>query len=499
MIPLMIFRYELQLYVLGWLLAVASALTESIVLLELSFLALGLAGARRLVMVVLWPVRHWSLCSILAGAGIATYYLEAFLTLIQHNPYTVDQTLLLGDDFPSEALLASAYLNLFAWVLILLSAFEHRFWDAAFAPLRAGVGGSQERRAHGAVMLYLLAVSVAQAILMYSGQWSFQGITSQDAQVPVFASFVDNLSWAVPIFCGWSLGQSRKSARTLAIVGLALACEIVWLGAEGRRPFAFGTLIFLLGYVWAGGRIDWKRVVPVILPSLPIVYFAAKMFLAMRIASFSMTHQADLSTFLHDAWYVAMQQSSDLAQFAAENYATRLFTMVQYLVTVVNQLTAQSAQYGLFTFVAFLTNVPRALFPLKSSLFVQNEWGADGKGMLNQVMGLPPEDVSWSPFVEGYGDFMWLGAIAYPIIILLLGICCARIVKGLRSRPYVIGALGMCLTDFLQIETTLGTLILLVRPLVFLFVFAKIVASVSAPRMGALDDARSEATTGEHF
>jgi hypothetical protein len=493
-ISLTIFRYELQLYVLGWLLALSSALTESIVLLELGFLAFGLAGVRRLIMIVLRPERHWSLCSILAGGGIATYYLEAFLTLIQYNPNTVDQTLLLGDNFPSAALFATAYLNLFAWMLILFSAFEHRFWNAAFAPLRAGAGGAQERRAQSAIILYLLAVSVTQAILMYSGKWSFQGITAHDSQIPVLASFVDNLSWAVPILCGWSLGQSRKSTRALAIVGLALACEIVWLGAEGRRSFAFGTMTFLLGYVWAGSQINWKRVVPVILPALPVVYFAAKMFLAMRIASFSMTHQADLSTFLHDAWYVATEQSADLAQVATENYATRLFT-IQYLVTVVNDLTVQNAQYGLFAFIAFLTNVPRVLFPLKSTLFVANQWGADGKGILNQVMGLPTFDANWSPFVEGYGDFMWLGAVAYPMIILLLGIFCAKIVKGLRSRPYVIGALGMCLIDFLQVETTLGALIALVRPLVFLFVFAKAMSFVNAPRAGTTDRVGREAAT----
>lgn len=498
MIPLTIFRYEFQLYVLGWLFAVASAVTESIVLLDLSFLCLGLAGLRRLVMVVLRPQQHWALCSILAGAGMATYYLEGFLTLIQYSPYSAAQALMLDENFPSEALLATAYLSLFAWLLIFLSAFEHRVWQGAFAAFRSGSGGRQEQAAESGVLVYLLAVSVLQAILMYSGQWSFQGFAPEDSRIPPFVSFVDNLASALPILCGWRLGQPRKSSRMLMIVGFSLACEILWVGAYGRRAFFFGTLTFVLGYVWAGGQIDWKRLARVGLPALPVVYFTAKMFLAMRVASFSMTHAADLGTFIRDAWYVATEQSSDLADFAADNYATRLFT-IQYLVTVVSQLTPQDAQYGLFAFIAFLTNVPRILFPMKTILLEQNAWGADGKGILNQVLGLPTFDANWSPFVEGYGDFMWLGAIVYPILILILAMCFAKIVQGLRSRPYIVGALGMCIIYFVQIETTLGTLIGLVRPLVFFFVFAKIANHMAASRGESLARVRPDASSADHL
>lgn len=496
MIRLTIFRYEFPLYVAGWLLAVGAAASQSIVLLELSFLLLGSAGLRRLVMVVLRPERHWTLCSILAGAGMATYYLEGFLTLIQYSPYSVYEALFLDANFPSEALIATAYLSLFCWVLIFLSAFERRFWESALASLRTASPGRLDQTAESAIMLYLLAVSLTQAILMYTGQWTFGGFLPEHSKIPPFVSFVDNLASAIPILCGWRLGKARKSMRILLLIGFALSCEILWVGSYGRRAFFFATMTFLLGYVWAGGRINWKRVAQVAVPALPVVYFAARMFLAMRLASFNMTQGADLETFLRDAWNISTQQASDLAEFSASNYATRLFT-IQYLVTVVNELTAQNAQYGLFTFIAFLTNVPRILFPMKSALLDANQWGADGKGIINQVLGLASFDANWSPFVEGFGDFMWLGAIAYPILILILAIVFAKIVRGLRARPYIVGALGMCLMYFIQIETTLGTLIGLVRPLAFLWVFAKVATYARASRPENAERARPEISAAD--
>lgn len=486
----LVFQFEFEFYALGWLFAVGSAVTESFILLDLSFLFLGLAGLRRVMMVLLRPQQHWSLCSVLAGAGVATYYLEAFLTLIQYRPSSVVEGLMLGENFPSDALLATIYLSLFAWVLILLSAVERPFWRDALAPLQSGAGG-REQVAESALTFYLVAVSVAQVVLMYAGQWSFQGIAAKDAQVPQFAAFVDNLAGAMPVLCGWRLGQRHRRSRRIVLISLVLACQVVWMGAEGRRIFAIGLVTFVLGYLWAGGHINWRRLGRAALPALPLLYFVAKMFLAMRLASYELAHRADLETMLRDAWDITTHRSAELTDLMAENYSNRLF-IIQYLVTVVSELTAQNAQHGLFLFIALLTNVPRVLFPAKSVLLFQNDWGADGKGIMNQVLGLPPLDANWSPFVEAFGDFMWFGVILYPLIFLVLGICCSRLVRGLRLRPYVVAGLGMCLTYFLQLETTLGALLGLIRPLVFLFVFAKLADYVTVALVPSLDRARDE-------
>ena len=458
--------------------SVLSVASNYLPILETGFVALGLAGVIRLVRVMVEPHKYWATCNILAGAGFATYYLGGFLTLIQYEAASSDLQIVIGENFEMRALIATLYLSLFYGMLVLAAKIENGFWQDSLDLAGKAWSWQKDSPVLTWIVIYLAGVTAAEVVLMLTGQWSFQGFTAEDTRVPIGPSLVWSLSYFIPSMIGWLIGQRGCPYKIWLLAVASGACQLLWFGLLGRRMIFFGCLAFLIGHFWAQGTKSLYRTAALFVIFIPVLYLVAKLFLAMRYVSYSYVGIEDFATLgnlLQDSWNTIVSQTNNFEYFEQQNYESRLF-IFGYLTTVVSDLAWSQIAYGLHFFIAIFTNVPRIFLPDKAAFFLNNAWGADGKTLIDAAIGLPTTvDENFSPFVEAYGDFFWFGAIIYPILLLGIGWIFSRIVRDMRNPIIIVGAFGVLLAQYMSIELNMGSLIATIRPLVFIWIFTKMI------------------------
>jgi hypothetical protein len=452
--------------------------------LEIAYLALGLVGVVRMSKLILDRDRQWSLCVIVAGAMMPSYFVGAVVTLAQYDPTSSDFVLPGGEDLLSHAMGPILYLNLFYWVLVGLGRYEHKFWRQSLGLLSSTAAWRDDEGARPAIGVSLIGLTVAQLYLILSGGVTLGGVdVSQDIQLPIGAALVISFSDPLLAISGWIIGRWRRPLTMARLAIFSSACQAVWLGSLGRRYLLYGVVVFLCMFFWARGRQKGNRVVYVAVPVLGMLYFFTKLFVAMRYANYSygdIGGAQSLTMLYSDAFSLLSNDADTIADAEKDNYASRFF-ILGHLSTVMHGLTLSLAQFGKFLFISMVLCIPSAFFPGKTDLITKNNWGADGKAILNDVLGLPQLDTAWTPMVAAYGDFMWLGAFLYPLIFLLLGWIFSRIVQSIRYPSFVICSLGLCFNEFLWTEAGMSTFLLTGRTLIFVWLISKVVEFFDAP------------------
>jgi hypothetical protein len=471
---------EIGLYVAGSLIMFLSVAANYIVFLEIALLAMGSAGAIRLVKTLVQPSQHWSTCSILAGMGVVSYFLGAFITLVQYDPSSTDLELMVGNNFIPKAALAAGYISLFYWTLVALSMIEHRFWRDALTGLKMANSFSIDGTTALVTSIYLAVISMSELVLIFTGQWTLGGLNPTEANtLPIGATVVWYFSLGIPSIAGWVIGKWQRPYQLIMLACISAIVQIPWLSSVGRRSIVFSAVAFLTAYYWAHGRKHVLRTAVLGLPIALIVYFATKLIVAARYVGLAYSDESgniaiSISNLFTQGYNLISSDPDLVANLEIDSYRSRFF-IFNYLTTVVSDLSWSGAKYGLYLFIAAVNNVPSLFYPGKTALLIQNDWGADGKSLMNQALGLVQFDAPWSPFVAGYGDFMWFGALIYPAIFLLLGLIFSRIMKGVHNPVMVIAGFGICLRQYLEGETSITGFFLVVRMLIFLWIIAKIV------------------------
>lgn len=477
-------RAEITLFIAGWAATVCSAITGSFIVLDIGLLALGLTGVMRIAMLVLDRNRSWSVCAIFAGGLMPSYFIGAFVTLVQYDPNSPYFTLPLGDDFITTAPLVILDISLFYWVLIGLAKIETRWWQKTLAVLNTAEAWKKDEAIRPAIAFALTVVTALQMFLFLTGQVTLNGLdASEDSHLPMGIIIIMNLADAVLGISAWIIGRWRKPWGLVAMAVVTSAWQIVWLGGMGRRTLLYGAVLFFSVFIWArGGRIN-RRFFYLAVPTLGVVYFFTKLFIAMRYANYAYASagtQQSLVTLYSDAFSLISTDADTVAELEKENYSSRFF-IFGYLSLTIHGLALPMAQFGKFLFIAMFSSIPSALFPDKVDIMMKNGWFGDGKGLLNDILSLEQVDFAWTPVVTSYADFMWLGPFLYPLFMLLLGWIFTRLVQSIRSPTLIIGCLGTCLMEFLGTEEGMSVYILAGRTLAFIWLFAKIVEYFGRP------------------
>lgn len=480
-------RLEISLFGIGWMATGISVGANSFVLMEIAFLALGLTGLLRIARVILDRDRHWSLCSIVAGAMMPSYFIGGFITLLQYDPNLPDFALPGGDGFLGEALVAIIYLSLFYWALALLAPYENRYWQQSLKMLSSPAAWRGDEAARPAVAAGLIAMISAQLYLFVSGGVTLSGIdVTTDPHLPIGAILVINLSDPILAISAWILGRWQAPFSLVRLAILTAACQIPWLGGLGRRYILYGAVVFLSTFFWARGKRKSNRIIYLAIPVLGIVYFSTKLFVAMRYANYSYGDTGaaqSLTTLYSDAFSLLSTDADMVAEAEKENYASRFFILGS-LITTIDGISLPVAQAGKFLFIALFNCIPSLILPGKTELMSRLSWGGDGKALMNDLLGLQQLDFAYTPMLVAYVDFMWLGPLLYPFFVLLLGWLFSRLTQSMRYPSFVIAGLGLCFMEFLGTEVGLSVYILTGRTLAFVWVISKIVSFFDRPAAG---------------
>jgi hypothetical protein len=464
---------ELLCLIVGWLFMVMGALSEVMWVTEASFAMIAVAGAMRLAKVVFARNQYWALCNIVAGAGMVSYLGGAFVTLIQYTPSSYQFQALVGEEFTQRSATAVIYLSLFYIALVGLARFENRFWQDALKRIDVTGEWLSDSVTRHFLTVVLIVLPIAQIALLASGRVVSGAVTVLGTyKVDPVAVLTGDLTEPVLAIAAWIVGtRQKRSPVLLTLALLCLAGDILWFGAVGRRVILYGTITFAVFYLWARGQSRLRHPILIGVPAVGILSFVWRVFVAMRYSSYNWAGSENLVTFadlVKDGISLVLNQSDLIAALESENYGSRFFVL-GHLCTVMSRLTLQDAQYGLFIFISFFLAVPNIILPVKSEILEINEWGSDGKMIVNKAIGLTMDDVPWTPFVAGFSDFMWAGAIIYPLLICAIGWGFSRIIRSLRFPVLAVGSFGICLIRFLSTETTLSALLLAGRTLVIIW------------------------------
>jgi hypothetical protein len=481
-------RLEFVFCGIGWLFAALSVALLSFALMEIACMSLGLVGIVRISKIVINNEEHWSLCNIVAGAGMTSYFMGAFFTIAQYDPGSQGIMFYGGENFLEGALLAIVYISLYYWALVGLALTENVFWRPCFRIVAAERAWVQDRATRPVIAVGLAVMIAAQLYLMVSGGITLSGIdVTQSARLPIGAELVIDFSDPALAVSAWIIGRWKKPLWFVRLAIISTLCQVPWLGGLGRRYILYGAVMFLIFYFWAGGNRKGRLAIYLAIPTLAVVYVVTKIFVAMRFAGAAYVVfgiSPSLSTLYSDALSLLSTNAETVSRLEQENYGSRFF-ILEYLTTIMDRVSLSSAQFGKLVLISAITCIPSAFFPDKTGMMAKFNWGGEGKGMLNEMLGLPPLDTAWTPFVAGYADFMWLGAVIYPLLLILpLGWLLSRIVRNMRYPTFVVGGLGLCLMEFISTETGVSSYFLAGRTLALIWLIAKTVELLDRPAAG---------------
>jgi hypothetical protein len=231
----------------------------------------------------------------------------------------------------------------------------------------------------------------------------------------------------------------------LALVPL----EMVWTTAFGRRVIIYSFTAMIGAFFWSRGSLSlnfWALVL--IGGGLTAVYMLANLFVTIRLEQNPLTARLSQAMFDHLGSASEKLQSvqSEVLQAHFRNLQTR-FYVIGYLSDLIGGTRPGSALLGIGLLSSIVLVIPSALFPGKTQFLA--ELGKD-EALVNPRLGLPIGDDAISGLTMAYADFLWLGVIFYPLILMMLGIIVSKVTAFLRDKVLRVYLMGFGLIFFLQ-------------------------------------------------
>ena len=389
----------------------------------LSGLGIGAAiGFVTVLRAVLFPKENWSLCGLHGGAVIASYYGGALFTMLTFGTNEILQSGYTAYSDPGLIFFAALLIALYALLLVMLGLYEHTHWRRLFTTL-PDVPLSQT-----IIAGLLIVMALLQAYLLVSGRVSFMGFsTSESGETPAFEQLITRLSTPILGVCGYVLGdRDRRFGMFLFWLCLALVpLEMVWTTAFGRRVIIYSFTAMIGAFFWSRGSLSLNfRALILIGGGLTAVYMLANLFVTIRLEQNPLTARLSQTMFDHLGSASEKMQAveSEVLQAHFRNLQTR-FYVIGYLSDLIGGTRPGSALLGLGLLSSIVLIIPSFLFPGKVQFLA--ELGKD-EVLVNPRFGLPVGDNAISGLTMAYADFLWLGVILYPLVMMVLSIIIAK-------------------------------------------------------------------------
>lgn len=376
----------------------------------------------------------WSACEIQGSAALVAYFGGAVVTLQTFSQGDFWQSGYMKHADPGFLFLATVLVVLYQTVLTLCGFYENRYWRKSIDSLQF------LNRAHNTSLLFFLLVVAIQIYAIWTNQVGFKGVTvANQGQVPVLATLAMSLGLPILGACGYVLGDVRKRFPfpIVALMIVIAIIEFAWSFNFGRRTMMFSVIVFMMTFFWAraGKSIGVKGyILGAIL--MVFLYVMSNLFIATRATSYlpgaagvnlSMNMFERMSTGLDRL----LEDTEGIQRKQQRNLETRFF-VIGYLTDLIGGTGPESALYGTNFISATINAIPRVILPIKADLL--REIGL-AEGLVNPSFGLSIYDSADSLIAMAYSDFLWFGVIIYPLAVLVLGICIAKITELTVGMP----------------------------------------------------------------
>ena len=446
------------------------------------FLWLGLAtgGAMGIITVMrsaMFPARYWSLCGLHGGAVLVSYYGGALFTLVTFGTDEIIQSGYTTHADPSLIFFAAVLIALYAMVLELFGLYEHTHWRELFRTLP----DVSINRAVAAMLL--IAMASLQAYLLITGRVSFQGFdTTVTGGTPALEQLATRLSLPILGVCGYILGdRERRFGMTLVwLCVILIPLELVWTTSFGRRALIYSFTAMVGAFFWSRGSITLNlKAILLVAGGLAAIYVLSNLFITIRLSQDPITARMSQTMFDHlgSAADTAQSMRAKILQTHFRNLQTRFF-VIGYLSDLIAGTRPGSALVGLGLVTSIALIIPSVIFPGKARFFA--EFGKD-ESLINPSFGLPITDNAVTGLTMAYADFLWLGVVIYPVVMLVLAILISKIVLFMKDQVLRVYCMIFGLVLFMTTEETMTFYFVGLRTLVVVAVGIGLLRLIMGP------------------
>lgn len=409
--------------------------------------------------------------SILLGYGLGSaIYLISYGTIdATQYQYWAPQGLLFDQEGLATALAAS-----------LLAA--------AVLYVRAAI----ERPVHSNAILYSLAspkaerlvwLGVAVALLaLRAGDIGYGGaLVSDTGHVSPVGAFGNLMAPPLVPYALLLITDKRSLAKRLMLVAALVPLLAVTL-LLGRRYLLYVLVLSAMALHMRGYRFTKRGLVVgggfFVLTTL-LLYFGFNFFMALRFAAGELGRDASLPELVRAALSQLSGTQAHLVQeYLAENVASRPF-ILSYLAGLMGISSTQMPAFGAEFLYSVQMAIPSILMPGKVAALPSTP-----EDLVHPLYGIPVFDGPNSVLIAGFDDFGFLGAMVYPLgVVLLFGWFNKFVRAAVRDAPIRLFVLFAILFQLLYIEQAMAAVFVTLRNLTIVIGAAWMLGRLPIPRL----------------
>lgn len=376
---------------------------------------------------------------------------------------------------------------------------------AAILYVRAAV----ERPVYSSAILHSLASPKAERLVwlgaavalfaLYAGDIGYMGAAVRDTGNVSPVGVIANLM--VPALVPYTLlliTDKRPLAKRLMLVAvLVLLVGVTFV--QGRRYLLYVLVLSAMALHMRGYRFTKRGLVIGAaffgLAAL-LLYFGFNFFMALRLAVGQLGTDASLPELFRAALSeLSGTQARQVQEQLAENVSFRTF-ILSYLAGLMGISSARMPAFGAEFLYSVQMAIPSILMPGKVGALPSAP-----EELVHPLYGIPVFDGPNSVLVAGFDDFGFLGALVYPLVVVLLFGWFNKFVRAaVRDAPTRLFVLFTLLFQLLYIEQGFASVFVTLRNLVIVIGAAWVLGKLPIPRLtrrvrhsrqNALYDARS--------
>lgn len=409
--------------------------------------------------------------SILLGYGLGSaIYLISYRTIdATQYQYWAPQGLLFDQQGLSMALAASL---LAAAVLYVRAAVERPVYSSDI--LYSLASPKAERLTWLGVAVTLLA--------LHAGDIGYMGAFVSDTGHVSALGTLANLM--VPPLVPYTLlliTDKRPLAKRLMLVA-ALALLVGATFVLGRRYLLYAVVLSAMTLQMRGYRFTKRGLVVgagYFVLAILLLYLGFNFFMALRLAAWELGRDASLPDLVRAALSQLSGTQANLVQERlVENTASRPF-ILSYLAGLMGISSARMPVFGAELLYSVQMAIPSILMPGKVASLPSTP-----EDLVHPRYGISVFDGPNSVLVAGFDDFGFLGALVYPLgVVLLFGWFNKLVRAAVRDAPIRLFVLFALLFQLLYIEQAMGAVFVTVRNLVIVIGAAWVLGKLPIPRL----------------
>lgn len=417
---------------------------------------------------IIWYEKNVSLASVLAVSIILGYGFGSFVFLLSCKNFNATDY----QYFAPQGLFYTQE-NLSIALLITSLAVAVLFWFSRYEGKKQLNGSVVDAASIDEVQFIIWFSFILTGIALLNGDLGYMGsVVDNNAHVTVIGSLA---VLVVPVVAPLTVLRihSLRNSNCRILYLILLLFFVFVLVVIGRRYLLYSLLLSLVMFFSGSNAsresIKWKSVLGVLAVGF-VLFYGFKLFFVLRLAAYVLGRNPNVLEHVHFAFenWESFQNPGINEQFY-QNIGSRPF-ILSYFAGLIGRQTSDLPGLGVDLYYSVMMSIPSLFMPLKNVVFPHSS-----EEMMHPLYNIMVFDGPNSVLVSGFNDFGIIGAIFYPLfVVLLFGFYYKLILRWVPNTSIHIFVILALLFNLLYIEQSLAAVFVLIRDLTILVVLFRL-------------------------